>query len=94
MSAPERRPQDVAIRFRNGAVIPCDLAYLGQNMYPDDDGSLCHGWRVLNEGPFDWREGDKLLVGSYPPGNHYVEVPGTGPKDAPDLVVPVPEEQP
>jgi len=71
-------PQNVQIKFRNGAVIPCEVRYMGYRQWVDD-GRFSHGWRVLNEGPFDYREGDRLLVGGFPPGNHYVEVVGTGP---------------
>jgi len=77
MKEPEA-PQDVRIRFRDGSVVPCPVKYMGEKDWTGD-GRIGHGWRVLNEGPFDHREGDELHVGWWPPGNHYVQVPGTGP---------------
>jgi len=79
MTKPEP-PQDVRIVFRNGAVVPCDVKYIGSRPYPDKDGQVCDGWRVLNEGPFDHRDGDRLVVG-YMPNRTYVEVLGTGPTE-------------
>jgi len=84
-------PQNVRIKFRNGAVIPCEVRYMGYQQWAGD-GRFSHGWRVLNEGPFDYREGDQLFVGYFPPGNHYVQVAGTGPIER--WATPTQKEQP
>jgi hypothetical protein len=74
--APEP-PADVRIKFRNGAVVPCDVKYTGEI---ERDGHMLHAWKVLNEGPFDHREGDQLQVGHLPIGA-FIWVDGTGPGD-------------
>lgn len=69
----------VFIIYRNGKVVHCPVKYLGFNI-PDGATLHYHCWRVLNEGPYDYRQGDRFqsFGGTTP---HHIECPGTGPVD-------------
>lgn len=74
-------PPKVTIRYRTGALVECPVKYLGWEI-PEGQSQHFHCWRVLNEGPYDYREGDQTLIegGSMP---QWVETPGTGPRIPP-----------
>ena len=67
----------VTIAYRTGAMVECPVKYLGWAI-PEDQDQHFHCWRVLNEGPYDYREGDRTIIegGTLP---QWVETPGTGP---------------
>ncbi|WNM74061.1 hypothetical protein SEA_LUNABLU_81 [Mycobacterium Phage LunaBlu] len=83
-------PTDVRIVYRNGMEVECPVKYLGFLPPPNEDvavddviaGRRYHTWLVVNEGPFDSREGDKIKY-NFASGTSpmVVRVEGTGPRE-------------
>ena len=74
-------PSNVRIVYPNGTEVSCPVKYLGWGDFGQDgEPFYAYGWRVLNEGPFDAREGHRIVYdwGSVP---MYIECPGTGVPD-------------
>lgn len=72
-------PANVRIVYADGRSVPCPVKYLGYREFGYQLGK-CFGWRVLNEGPFDSRQGDRIeFTGGTSP--IYVECPGNGTPD-------------
>ncbi|QDM57459.1 hypothetical protein SEA_MAHAVRAT_75 [Mycobacterium phage Mahavrat] len=76
-------PTDVRIVYRNGMEVECPVKYLGFLPYPNEDVAVrYHTWLVVNEGPFDSREGDKIKF-DFASGTSpmVLRVEGTGPRE-------------
>ncbi|UXE03963.1 hypothetical protein SEA_PHALCONET_75 [Mycobacterium phage Phalconet] len=73
-------PTNVRIVYRNGMEVECPVKYLGFLPPPNEDvavddviaGRRYHTWLVVNEGPFDSREGRqdqvRLCLGDFADG--------------------------